>query len=107
MLVRDLRGVRVNTNMGMVRLDSCVCPNLDSRFDQDPKICLPTLDLDDYSGFAGQRLKHFLISVTADADFYLKCLEALRRQAAPPHGTVTRLYEKIQSHYSENKNLIL
>jgi hypothetical protein len=105
-LIRELRWKQVNIGTTKAPLEYCALPNLDPRFDEDPDIRLPTLDLKNFSKDERQRLKYLMVSVEADTRYYLKCLNQVRGKAAPPHGTLKQLYEEIQSRYDEDEGLI-
>jgi hypothetical protein len=92
-LMHGIAGAAVNVSNHRYILALCVLPNLDSRFDDNADIHLPTLDLGYFSSEAGQRLKYFQISVEADTQNYIKCLYCMTKISAPAHSTVKRLYE--------------
>lgn len=107
MLLRDLQRILVRTNAGIKPLHSCVLPDIDSRFENDPDICLPTLKLGQCSAEVKARLKHFFISVEADALYYFKCLDALKGAKTPPsYEIVSQIYAEIQSRYETQMELI-
>lgn len=99
-LLHDLRNTMVRTSTGIVPLQACVLPDIDSRFEDDPNTRLPTLKLEQYSTEIKARLKHLLISVDADARYYFKCLDGLVLTRMPPsYETVTQIYKEIQNRY--------
>lgn len=106
-LLWDLQSTGVRTSTGRVPLFACVLPGIDSRFEDDADILLPTLKLAEYSAEVKARLKILSISVEADVRYYIKCLHALvDSRIRPSHERVSQIYAEIQKRYETDVGFI-
>jgi hypothetical protein len=100
----SLRQSVVQSARGPVQLQHTVLPNIDAELEDGFPI--PAVPIEDASHPDWRLLSHFGVTVSPDAEYYLRCLTAIAGNAAPDVDKVAYIYEKIQSRYRGNEQSI-
>ena len=94
----------VQSAKGKLPLQECVAPRLDSQLDERRSV--PTVSLRGAQHLNWDFLNFFGVMTKADARYYLRCLLSMSEEECPDIDDVEYIYEKIQSFYKGNEELV-
>jgi len=99
----SIGSMTVKCRRGTSVLRDTVLPGLDREMDENP--CVRGLLIKDPQKPQSRILRRFGVIVDRGLKYYLRCLQAIQGSNASKH-TIAHIYEKIQSEYDNNEQLI-
>jgi len=103
-LKQSLGSCKVRSGSGTIPLRETVLPGLDRQLDQGTPI--PAVEIRDPQHTNWKPLGFFGVILVADIHYYVRCLIAIAERAHADIDHVAYIYEKIQSFYSGNEQVI-
>jgi hypothetical protein len=103
-LRNSLRACLVQCAKGFLPLQETVLPMIDPQLDEGRLI--PAVDIKDPQHPEWSLLSYFGVIMKGDVHYYLRCLITISEENCPDVDSVAYIYEKIQSRYKGNEELI-
>ncbi|KAF2129618.1 hypothetical protein P153DRAFT_431538 [Dothidotthia symphoricarpi CBS 119687] len=103
-LRNEMGSCLVQSAKGATPLQRTVLPSIDPQLDEQCRI--PTVSITDPKHTDWRLLALFGVVIEADIHYYLRCLIAISDEHHPDVDSVTYIYEKIQTLYKGNEELI-
>jgi hypothetical protein len=102
-LQNELKDQKVKCRIGQLPLSKAVLPMLDQFLDLYPLV--PSLDIYDPLSPSWKILRHLGVAVERNAEYYIRCLEALRN-TQPLSDVLTHIYSQLMNNLAHEGDFI-